>query len=140
MGYPGVHILCERVVPSLLEDVFIHKGVAVEAFKGGTDTHEVVSTCLKSVFYPLVDDIEVAGQHRVAAKVAEVAPDVRHTVIAVGAFPNRLTLAVVVQQQATVLVEGGDISLDAVVNLPILALVPEEPGHLQPSGFGIGSL
>ena len=33
---------------------------------------------------------------------------------------------------------GGDVGFDAVVDLPVLAFVPEQPRHFEPFGLGVG--
>ena len=101
---------------------------------------EVVATLLEGTLDPHVYRVEVAGQHGVAAEVAEVTPDVRHAIIGVGALPHGLSLAVVIEHDVSVYRHGSDVGLDAVVDFPILAFVPEQPCHLQPLGIGVGGL
>ena len=61
--HPSVDILCQRVVPSLFEHIFIHERVAVEAFQCASDAHEVVAASFKSVLDAFVHYIQIASQH-----------------------------------------------------------------------------
>ena len=131
--HPGFHVFGERTIPGFLKHILIHEGITVEAFQGGADAHEVVTTFLESAFNADVDRVEVAGKHGVASEVAEVTPDVRHAVVGFGAFPHGLSFAVVIEHDVPVFRHGGDVGLYAVVHFPVLTLVPEEPCHFKPS-------
>ena len=137
--HPSVHILGERIVPCFLKDVFIHKRIAVEALKCGANADEVVTTLLEGAFDAHIHRIEVTGQHGVSTEVAKIAPDVGHAIIGIGAFPHGLSFTVVIKHDVSVFRHGGDVSLDAVVDFPILTFVPEQPRHLKPLGLGVCS-
>ena len=135
---PFVDVFVRSDVPCFFKDKLIHERVAVESLECGADAAEVLSSVDERVFDAFIDFSDVAGEHRVAAEVAEVAPDVGHAVVSVGLLPDFLPLAVVVEQQLLLGRVGGDVRLDAVVR-PVFPFVPEEPGHLQPHRVFVSS-
>ena len=136
-GLPvGGEVLVARRIPGFLENELVHERVAVETLEGGTEALEIRTCFREGAFNALGDVGEVAGKIGIPTEVAQVAPDERDAVIALRLAPDLLPLAIVVQQQGLLGGIGGDVGLDPVL-CPVLAFVPEQPGHLQPDGIRI---
>ena len=133
---PGVQLPVLRHIPRLLQHIFIDIGIAVESLERAADSAEIVAAFAEGILHTFVNRLEIAHQHGVAAEVAQVAPDVGHAEELLGALPHLLPFAVVVEHQLALRREGGQVGLHAVVQ-PVLALVVEEPAHLQPGGLRI---
>ena len=123
-------------VPCLLEDVLIGELLHVEALEGRADAHKVVATLGKGFFDAFARLLDAALYVGVAAEVAQVAPDEGLVVEAVVLAPHLLVLAVVVEHRHLALRHAGEHGAGALAGV-VLALVIEEPGHLQPLGLRV---
>ena len=136
----GIGVDPRRVVagmpPGLIEEVFVHQRIDIQRFERRTHSAEVVASCGKSPFDTASRFAEVALEHRIAAEVSQIAPDIGLAVIAVGHTPDLGIFAVVVQRHEAVAGHGTHERFTQGVG-PLLVVV-EMPGHLQPHGFGIG--
>lgn len=74
--------------PSLIEEVFIHQRIDIQRFERRTHSAEVVTSCGKSLLDTASRFAKVAFEHRIAAEVSQIAPDIGLAVITVGHTPD----------------------------------------------------
>ena len=122
------------IVPRLVEDVFKWELLHIEALKRRADALEVGTAIFQRRFEQFARLLHIALQHRVAAKVAEVAPNIRLTVELIVHTPHLHTLAEVVEHRHLALWQGGEHGFGHIFG-PLVALIVEEPAHLQPFRF-----
>ena len=123
-------------VPSLVEDVLIGHLLHFEAFEGRADAHQVLAALFEGSLEFLARLLHIALNGRVAAKVAQVAPNVGLPEETVQVAPHLFELAVVVEHSHLALRHTGEHGTGALGGV-VLALVVEEPAHLQPFGLGV---
>ena len=121
--------------PSLIEEVFIHQRIDIQRFERRTHSAEVVTSCGKSLLDTASRFAKVAFEHRIAAAVSQIAPDIGLAVITVGHTPDLGIFAVIVQRYEAVAGHGTHERFTQSVG-PLFVVV-EMPGHLQPHSFGI---
>ena len=135
---PGLNpfLVGALMVPCLFEDIFIEEGVHIERFEGGAEAPEIRAAMTDHLFDAAAGFLQVAGQHGVAAEIAQIAPQEGLTEIRVGIAPHLGVLGKIVEQDHLVARNGIDKGVDARVG-PVAPVEIEQPGHLEPAGFGI---
>ena len=126
-------------IPSLVEDVFVGHLLHFKAFEGGTDAYQILAALLECLLEFLSRGLHIALNGRVAAEVAQIAPDIGLSEETVKVAPHLLELAVIVEHGHLAVRHASEHGFSALWGI-VFALIIEEPAHLQPLGLLVNGL
>ena len=122
------------IIPGFIEDVFKRKLLHIEALKRRADAFQIGDAFFQGGFEALARLLHITLHHAIAAKVAQVAPNVGLIEKFIAKAPHLHALAKVVEHRHLALRYGREHCF-GYFGRPFIALIVEKPAHLQPLGF-----
>ena len=133
--HPRVHIGIR--VPSPFKQIFINLRAHIKGFQRGADALHVGAGLTQSGRQSFLQIMDVAHQHRIAAEIAQIAPDERLPEERLRGAPHLRFFTEIIEKDQFFTGHSRQVGTQAFRG-PRLAFVVKHPRHLQPSGLRVG--